>query len=74
MMGQTTLFNVLQNYNPTLLGGSSGSTMPGSRPSPTAGYNFGAMDASIRDANGQAKKLIKALRYLLFGLVGLTMC
>ena len=59
---QTTLFNVLQHFNPTLLGGSSGSTSPGSSPSPTGGLNFATTGAKIRDAEGQAQKFITALR------------
>ena len=70
-MGQTTLFNVLQHYNPTLLGGSSGSTIPGSMQSPTAGFNFATVGASIKDADEQAKKLVEALRYCLSLLANL---
>jgi len=59
---QTTLFNVLQHFNPTLLGGSSGSTRPGSSPSAIGGLNFATTGAKIRDAEGQAQKFITALR------------
>ena len=62
MVRQTTLFNVLQHFNPTLLGGSSGSTSPGSSPSPIGGLNFATTGAKIRDAEGQAQKFITALR------------
>ena len=57
---------MIQHFNPDLLGGSSGSTIPGSMPSPTAGFNFATVGASIKDADEQAKKLVEALRYFLF--------
>ena len=60
---QTTLFNVLQHYNPFIIGGSSGSTDPGSNHSRYAGMNFATTGASIKDADHQAQMLVSALRY-----------
>lgn len=59
---QTSLFNILQHFNPTLLGGSSGSNFPGMDQGPPAGLNFATTGASIRDSTMQAKKLVDHLR------------
>ena len=60
---QTTLYNVLQHFNPRLMGGSI-STAAGSRPMWLSGLNFATTGARIKDADDQAKMLVSSLRFI----------